>query len=387
MPAAVTDKFIKTGAATKTSLASPGKAVGASSININSATNWPTDTAVVFAIRTIALVDGEYQEVAGTYTEWVGTVSGTTINSLALAYGTDQVYAAGSTTEVFIPVSSYAHNRLIDGLLSQHNQDGTHKSITTDTINATSSISDNGTTLQTIRSASLRNFIASGCSWSATSGLNATMTSGVVYISGKHIAVSAISSRSFSASKDTYVSVDINGTLSYSEVANSATAPSLPANSLSLAKIVTGASSVSSVTDLRHLGINPVYTATATGGISASDGGTTLHDTSQAAATFTLHESSRVIVESSVRVEQSLASGGVIVDTTAQINISGTGYGNIAKMGTNAAGMGGMLNCLADTILPAGTYRATTYVATGNGSYGFKTEPNRGYIKVSVRRA
>ena len=152
MPAAVTDKFIKTGAATKTTLASPGKAVGASSINISSATNWPTDTAVVFAIRTIELVDGEYEEVSGTYTEWLGTVSGTTVNNLILAYGTDQVYAAGSTTEVFIPISSYAHNRLIDGLLVAHDQDGTLKDNAVGTANlqalavSTSKLADDAVT-------------------------------------------------------------------------------------------------------------------------------------------------------------------------------------------------------------------------------------------------
>lgn len=129
--AASTDKLLKTGAATKTTLASPGKAVGAASININSAVNWPTDTAVVFAIRSIELVDGEYQEVSGTYAEFIGVVSGTTINSLSLVYGTDQVYTSGSTTEVFIPISSYAHNRMIDALLVEHDQDGTHGNVTT----------------------------------------------------------------------------------------------------------------------------------------------------------------------------------------------------------------------------------------------------------------
>jgi hypothetical protein len=140
MAASSTDKLLKTGAATKTTLASPGKAVGAASININSAVNWPTDTAVIFAIRNIALVDGEYQEVSGTYAEFKGVVSGTTINSLTLVYGTDQVYIAGSTTEVFIPISSFAHNQMIDALLVQHTQLGAHKSLTTDTFTATGAI-------------------------------------------------------------------------------------------------------------------------------------------------------------------------------------------------------------------------------------------------------
>lgn len=152
--AASTDKFLKTGAATKTTLASPGKAVGAASININSAVNWPTDTAVVFAIRSIELVDGEYHEVSGTYAEFKGIVSGTTINSLTLVYGTDQVYTAGSTTEVFIPISSYAHNRMIDALLVTHDQDGTLKDGAVDT---SSVLADSVVTGAKIANASLTN--------------------------------------------------------------------------------------------------------------------------------------------------------------------------------------------------------------------------------------
>lgn len=49
-------------------------------------------------------------------------------------YGSDQVYAAGSTTQVYIPLSSYAHNKLVDGILTEHNQDGTHADVTVDSL-------------------------------------------------------------------------------------------------------------------------------------------------------------------------------------------------------------------------------------------------------------
>lgn len=140
MPAAVTDKFLKVGVAgTLTTLQAPGKALAAASINIGSATNWPTDTGVLFAIRQ---VDSNGDLVAGTYTEWVGTVSGTTISGLTgtPAYGSDQVYAAGSTTQVYIPVSAYAHNRLIDGLLVEHDQDGTHGTVTATSVTTSGSV-------------------------------------------------------------------------------------------------------------------------------------------------------------------------------------------------------------------------------------------------------
>lgn len=133
MPAATTDKFKKAGASTVTTLAAPGKALAASSITVGSTTNYPTDTGIVIAIR---VVDSEGELVAGTYTEWRATVtSGTTLAiETTPVYGSDQVYAAGSTTQVFIPLSSYAQNELVDGMLEEHDQDGTHKDITADSI-------------------------------------------------------------------------------------------------------------------------------------------------------------------------------------------------------------------------------------------------------------
>lgn len=124
MSAAITDKFKKVGVAgTLTTMAAPGKALAASSVNGNSLTNWPTDTGIIFAIRQ---VDSDGEEVAGTYTEWYGTVSSNTISNLSLAYGTDQVYAAGSTTQMYIPVSAKAHNDFVDGIVEEHSQLGYH---------------------------------------------------------------------------------------------------------------------------------------------------------------------------------------------------------------------------------------------------------------------
>ena len=93
----------------------------------------------------------------------------------------------------------------------------------------------------------LADFVASGCVWSGDaygSTRVASMTSGVVYINGKRISVSAVTSRTFTASKDTYVDIDENGTISYSEITNNAASPSLAANSIRIAIIVTGASNI-----------------------------------------------------------------------------------------------------------------------------------------------
>lgn len=118
MSAAITDLLTQVGQnGTITSLSSPGKAIGASSINVGSTTNWPTATAVFFAMRqvnpTSATTANPSGLVSGTYTEWKGTVSGTTISNLTLQQGSDQVYPAGTNTQVFIVISSSRENALV----------------------------------------------------------------------------------------------------------------------------------------------------------------------------------------------------------------------------------------------------------------------------------
>lgn len=100
---------------------------------------------------------------------------------------------------------------------------------------------------ETRMSESQGNFVASGAVWSISSGLVGTMSAGVVYINGKRIVVSAIATRTYTASKDTYVSVDVTGTVSYSEVVNNASSPALPANSVWLAIVVTSGAAITSI--------------------------------------------------------------------------------------------------------------------------------------------
>lgn len=115
------------------------------------------------------------------------------------------------------------------------------------------SVMDTNANPETRTNESLGNFVAApGLVWAATSGLAAGMSVGVVYIGGVRVPVSAITSRTFTASKDTYVSVNNAGTVAYSEVANNAAPPTLPANSVWLAKVVTNGSAVTSVADIRN---------------------------------------------------------------------------------------------------------------------------------------
>lgn len=149
MSAAITDLLTQVGQpGTVTSMASPGKALGAASINVGSTANWPTGTAVFFAMRQVDPTQVSLTNpsglVAGTYTEWKGIVaSGTIINNLTLQFGTDQVYPAGSNTQVFVVVSAARENSIVTWGVAQHNQDGSHHDITTNAITATNGIFTN----------------------------------------------------------------------------------------------------------------------------------------------------------------------------------------------------------------------------------------------------
>lgn len=93
----------------------------------------------------------------------------------------------------------------------------------------------------------LPNFVANGVIWTAGSGLTASMSGGTVYINGYRKPVNAVGTQSFTASSDTYVAVDYLGNITYHPVANNAPPPTLPANSIWLAIVVTNASAVTSI--------------------------------------------------------------------------------------------------------------------------------------------
>lgn len=124
--ASANDMFQKVGRATATTLSAPGYTTGDSSVNIGSTTNWPTDTGVTFAID---VVDAAGERIAGTYNVFRGRVAGASQVDQVVYEGGDahRSYPSGATTRVYILVSSYRDNRMVDGLMISHNQDGTIK--------------------------------------------------------------------------------------------------------------------------------------------------------------------------------------------------------------------------------------------------------------------
>lgn len=179
MSAATTDKFTKVGTpGTATTLASPGYTQGDTSITVGSTTNWPTDYKVYFAIDRAQVTNGVEERITGTYCEFSGIVTGaTTIGSLTKEYGTAQDYAAGSLTRVYIPVSSGRENALVDGLVVEHNPDGTHATalITARTEDTSPASSDylltydvSATALKKVKPSNLLNLAGLWSTWTPT---------------------------------------------------------------------------------------------------------------------------------------------------------------------------------------------------------------------------
>ena len=78
------------------------------------------------------------------------------------------------------------------------------------------------------------------------------IASGIAFINNKRVATSD-TSKTYTASKDTYVDVDDAGTFTFVEVANGADTPALTADSIRIMKVVTDVDNITGVTDLRPL--------------------------------------------------------------------------------------------------------------------------------------
>lgn len=227
---------------------------------------WPTGTAVHFSTYQINTSNAV---VAGTQIDWKGIVSGNNIGSLTRQAGaTDSGNSIGDVVEMN-PTGSWWHD-LWTGLTNQHSQlDGSHTAVTAislvasagvtgATVTSTGDLQLRSTSLETIASERMFDHVASGLVWSGdsyASTRNASMTSGVVYINGQRLAISSVTARAFTASKDTYIDI-LNtagvGSVVYTEVTNNAASPALAANSLRIGIIVTGATNIAAATSVNQ---------------------------------------------------------------------------------------------------------------------------------------
>lgn len=111
-----------------TYMTAPGYTIGATTMNVQSTSGFPSDTGVIFSVDTTSTVNGVETQDAGSYCVFEGKVaSATSLSGVSLLYGTPQNYPAGATTRVYITVSTQWVKRLVEGLLVSHTQVGTLK--------------------------------------------------------------------------------------------------------------------------------------------------------------------------------------------------------------------------------------------------------------------
>lgn len=80
-----------------------------------------------------------------------------------------------------------------------------------------------------------------------TTLLTGSFSNIICYINGLRVVKTSIPNKVYTASKDTYVFINNLGVVTYTEVANNATAPATPANSLFVAIVITSATVITSV--------------------------------------------------------------------------------------------------------------------------------------------
>lgn len=122
-----TEKFIKVASNTGWQLDASGISdASVTSFGLVSATSIPTDTAVIL---TVDRVDSSGNQTPAKMERIVGVMSGTTVTSCVRGLeGTAQAHSAGAVVEIVISKSNI--NKLMEGILAEHNADGTHGAIT-----------------------------------------------------------------------------------------------------------------------------------------------------------------------------------------------------------------------------------------------------------------
>ena len=244
---------------------------------------------------------------------------------------------------------------------------------------------DQGTNLQTIRSETTSDYVASGAVWGIGSGLIGAMNAGVVYIGGKRVPVTLITSKTFSTSFDTYVSVDNTGTVTYTAVANSAASPTLPANSVWLAIVVTGASAITSINQGQIGAVAPVVSGRM---LMVSDtNGQLIYPSANQKILSYAQITAALNTASTTTIQIAGLTSTVIIPTgnrRIKITICLTVYNNTAGNGTNLSiwdgtvGSGTQLNATFYTSASANGQNAVTLIAIASPTASSKTY-NVGY--------
>ena len=199
-----------------------------------------------------------------TAVDFFGHVDGTNLEIDTIAPGYTDAGSAVGDIVIIRPTTQWG-DEVATILEVAHNDDGTLKddSVTAGVI-ADNAIDGEGLFVDSVdpvkraSESQVFDYVASGAVWSGdayASTRAASMTAGVFYINGQRGTISAVTARSFTASKDTYIDVlNTAGvfTLVYTEVTNNAASPALASNSIRIGIIVTGASNIAAATSINQ---------------------------------------------------------------------------------------------------------------------------------------
>lgn len=194
---------------------SPGRSPGSTAIPVNATTNWPAGTF----IATTGTLQSNGTLNPTTVQVFYGTASGTTVTITSFAAGYTDLGNAEGDTVVIKPTTEWA-NIVSKGLQSSAQFPS-----------------------------QFANFVEpAGGIWSISSGLIGASTAGDVWYSGARSAMASVASHTFTASKDTYI--DFNPSTSgftYVAATNGAVEPAVTASSVRVAKVITGSSAITSI--------------------------------------------------------------------------------------------------------------------------------------------
>jgi len=191
------------------------RSIGSSTLTVNLTTNWPTGTFI--ATTGTLLSDGTLNPT--TAQVFYGTASGATITITSFAAGYSDLGNSIGDVVVIKPTTEWAN------LASQGIQSTTQFP------------------------AQFANFVEpAGGVWSTSSGLVGAMTAGNVWYNGVRSAMPLITSKTFTASKDTYVDFNPSSSaFTYVAETNGSAEPAVTASNVRVAKVVTEASAISSI--------------------------------------------------------------------------------------------------------------------------------------------
>lgn len=222
---------------------------GLTTVPLNSVAGYTNGQTVVF------IVDPSDATKKQAFTGIVDT-SGIQVTSVVWTSGTNQTHTGGAT---IVDYATATHIAMITkGLIAAGlTQAGGMAAITPTSVVSsgagtfTGAVSDLGTLLSTYRAGSGFDFIESGIVITADSvgvNKNYSISSGVVWLSGKRLTVAAVSAQTVGASQDRYIDLHDNGdgTAVYvtNEVANNSASQALAAGNLRAGIVVAGATTI-----------------------------------------------------------------------------------------------------------------------------------------------